>query len=278
MTGARPSASDLAALCLFALGGLVAAGGVAVPFASAEPPAAVAPNSVEPNAAAAGDRLPVPSQPSFPSPAASPAGAATETAPAVSAAEAAFWAGYEARWSQTRDYRADFDQVVELVDIGSRVESAGRFEFAKPDRLRWDYTAGDQQTVVGDGATVWLYQPDLEQVYEIDYRDAFGSGGLIALLGGREALLAAYRPTVTDAGGSLVRLDLEPLDAAKPKLVVTVVRESFDIDTVELVEPTGAVTRMRFRAQTRNGGIDPSRFVFTPPPGVDIIRGPAGAF
>ena len=54
------------------------------------------------------------------------------------------------------------------------VESSGKFYFARPDRMRWDYLEGQRQVVVGDGNNVWIYQPDLEQVYRVDYGTAFG--------------------------------------------------------------------------------------------------------
>ena len=30
--------------------------------------------------------------------------------------------------------------------------------------MRWDYDPPDPQTIVGDGETLWIYQPDLKQV------------------------------------------------------------------------------------------------------------------
>src|SRR3982751_5473558 len=43
-------------------------------------------------------------------------------------------------------------------------ESRGTFALAAPRQFRWETTAPYQQTIVADGARVWVYEPDLEQV------------------------------------------------------------------------------------------------------------------
>jgi outer membrane lipoprotein carrier protein len=40
---------------------------------------------------------------------------------------------------------------------------------------------------------------------------------------------------------------------------------------MELRDSFGQTTRIRFVTQNRNAAIEPSLFVFTPPPGVDVI-------
>ena len=39
--------------------------------------------------------------------------------------------------------------------------------------MRWDYDAPDKQTIVGDGETLWLYQPDMNQVIKTPLGQAF---------------------------------------------------------------------------------------------------------
>jgi outer membrane lipoprotein carrier protein len=64
--------------------------------------------------------------------------------------------------------RADFTQVVtapgkEGQPPRSRT-SSGSFEFARPNRFRFDYRKPFEQTIVADGQTLWLYDADLNQV------------------------------------------------------------------------------------------------------------------
>jgi len=182
------------------------------------------------------------------------------------------WKAYEKRWSETSSYVAGFRQTIEVPDIGTKVESAGRFSFAKPDKVQWQYTEGPPQTVVGDGTWLWLYQPDLEQVYKIPYGKAFGRGGLVALLAGREGVSERYRATLDKSGdGTTVRIRLTPVDQADGDLEVTLAADTFDLRAVVVHDAAGSVTNMVFSDPVRNHGLDASLFAFTVPQGVDII-------
>src|SRR4030095_1635293 len=60
--------------------------------------------------------------------------------------------------------QANFKQT--LSDrSGQIVETAtGELAIRRPDRFRWDYREPNQQVIVADGARIWLYDTDLEQV------------------------------------------------------------------------------------------------------------------
>ncbi|HEY2773756.1 MAG TPA: outer membrane lipoprotein carrier protein LolA [Candidatus Binatia bacterium] len=181
------------------------------------------------------------------------------------------WKSYEKRWSQTADYSAGFRQSIEVPDVGTKVESAGRFYFAKPGLVRWEYTEGPPQTVVGDGTWLWLYQPDLEQVYKIPYDKAFGRGGLVELLAGREGISERYTASLEKPDSSTVRILLKSKAEGGGDLEVTLASDTFDLRAVTVHDAAGTTTRMTFAEPHRNKGVDKSRFTFTPPPAVDII-------
>jgi outer membrane lipoprotein carrier protein len=207
-------------------------------------------------------------QPATP-PVAAPAAVVTP-APGTPEAETV-WKAYEKRWSETENYSAGFRQIIEVPDVGSRVESAGRFYFSKPGLVRWEYTEGPPQTVVGDGTWIWLYQPDLEQVYKIPYAKAFGRGGLVELLAGREGVSERYTATLQRPDATSVRILLKPRQEGTGDLEVTLEADSFDIREVVVHDAAGSTTKMTFAEPRRNHGIDKARFTFTPPDAVDII-------
>ena len=64
----------------------------------------------------------------------------------------------------TRSGSADFTQVVTPADGTRAKTSSGRFEFARPDRFRFDYVKPYPQVIVSDGRTLWMHDPDLNQV------------------------------------------------------------------------------------------------------------------
>jgi outer membrane lipoprotein carrier protein len=184
------------------------------------------------------------------------------------------WAAYQKRWATTETYAAEFRQRIEIDGIGGEVESAGNFYFSKPDRMRWDYLKGQPQNVVGDGSWVWVYQPDLEQVYKVGYEQAFGSGGLVALLANREGLTARYRLELVDKQDELLHVKLTPIADIGETLEVALAPDTFDLRSVVVNDPAGSVTVVKFENVRRNVPIDGSLFQFSPPAGVDVITSP----
>ncbi|HYC55475.1 MAG TPA: outer membrane lipoprotein carrier protein LolA [Candidatus Binatia bacterium] len=205
--------------------------------------------------------------------------AAAKTNPSGSDPEAEkIWRAYEDRWAETDDYSAGFRQTIEVADVGTKVESAGRFFFAKPDLVRWEYTEGPPQTVVGDGQTIWLYQPDLEQVYKIPYSKAFGRGGLVALLAGRKGVAERYTATLKRPDAATVLIHLKPKEQGHEDLEVKLDAVTFDLQAVTVRDAAGSVTQMTFAEPLRNRGSDKAHFAFAPPQGVDVITDPTTAF
>jgi outer membrane lipoprotein carrier protein len=181
------------------------------------------------------------------------------------------WSAYQRRWATTDTYAATFRQRIDVEGIGGEVESGGNFYFAKPDRMRWDYLQGQQQNVIGDGKFVWVYQPDLEQAYKVDYKAAFGSGGLVALLANREGLTARYRLALVERGDGLVHIRLSPKADVGETLEVAMAPDTFELRSVVINDPAGSVTTVVFDQVRRNVQLDNMLFQFAPPKGTDVI-------
>jgi len=181
------------------------------------------------------------------------------------------WTSYEKRWAATRSYSADFRQRIEIAGVDGTVESGGHFYFVRPDLMRWDYVEGQKQMVVGDGSNVWIYQPELEQVYRVDYATAFGSGGLVALLAGREGLSRRYRVELMEATASVLKIRLIPNGEVGEILDLSLTADTMDLIAVKVTDPAGSVTFVEFDGPLRNPVLKDDLFRFTPPAGVDVI-------
>jgi len=187
------------------------------------------------------------------------------------------WSAYQKRWATTDTYAATFKQRIEIDGIGGEVESGGNFYFSKPDRMRWDYVQGQPQNVVGDGKWIWVFQPDLQQAYKVDYKAAFGSGGLVALLADREGLTARYRLALVERGDSLVRVRLTPKADVGETIELAMAPDTLDLRSVIINDPAGSVTYVEFDDVRRNVSLDDTLFRFTPPEGTDVITSPPPA-
>src|SRR5262252_8320563 len=88
------------------------------------------------------------------------------------------------RYETTRTLTAGFRQTVESKTLAGSLESRGKVYFEKPNHMRWDYDPPDRQTIVGDGATLWIYQPDDKQVIKAPLAEAFQASTPLNFLGG----------------------------------------------------------------------------------------------
>ena len=101
----------------------------------------------------------------------------------------------------TKSGRAEFTQSVTAPPkdgvLARPKNSAGSFEFARPNRFRFVYRKPFEQTIVADGTTLWLFDVDLNQVTARKQAQALGStpAALIATAASLKALEAEERRT-----------------------------------------------------------------------------------
>jgi outer membrane lipoprotein carrier protein len=171
---------------------------------------------------------------------------------------------------ETKTGRAAFTQTVTPPD-GSRVKtSSGSFEFARPDRFRFDYAKPYPQTIVADGQKVWMHDPDLNQVTVRKLDQALGATPAALLAGNgleRDFTLA----------GQPARDGLEWVRAT-PKLAdggfqwMAVGFRGAQLVAVEILDRFGQRTLLKLETMQANVAIGPERFRFVPPPGADVLE------
>lgn len=172
---------------------------------------------------------------------------------------------------EVRNARAAFTQVVTSPDGAKKKTSSGSFEFARPNRFRFDYSKPYEQTIVGDGMKLWLYDADLQQVTVRPMEQALG-----------------VTPVALLAGNAIERdFDLKPLPAADgldwvqalPRrkdeaLGFTSLRVGFRgsvLAAIELTDSFGQRSRLTFSELATNVVLPADAFRFTPPKGVEVL-------
>ena len=65
---------------------------------------------------------------------------------------------------QTTAGKAHFAQIIVDKNLKQLQQATGTMQFARPGRFRWEYDKPYEQTIVGDGSRLWIYDKDLNQV------------------------------------------------------------------------------------------------------------------
>ena len=184
--------------------------------------------------------------------------------------------GLQERYESTRTLTADFRQTVESPTLASPLESHGTVAFEKPNRMRWDYAKPDEQVIVGDGDTLWIYQPEERQVIKAPLDRAFQATTPVTFLAGLGRLERDFEATLEREDPERWVLRLVPRqDTGVGTLRLTVRKKDASIDEARITDPLGTTTRIVFSNERRNVDLDRGLFRFSPPPGVDVVRPPA---
>lgn len=171
---------------------------------------------------------------------------------------------------QTTTARARFAQIVLDKNMKQLQQATGTMQFARPGKFRWEYDKPYEQVIVSDGARVWLYDKDLNQVTVRKYDRALGSSPA-ALLAGSNEIEKNYRFTATGNQDGLDWLEAVPAaqDTAFERIRLGFGKSG--LEAMELRDQFGQRTVIKFSTIERNATIAPEVFRFTPPKGADVI-------
>jgi outer membrane lipoprotein carrier protein len=173
--------------------------------------------------------------------------------------------------------KATFTQTVTAPDGVKKRASSGTFEFARPNRFRFEYLKPYPQSIVGDGSKVWIHDPDLQQVTVRAMDRALGSTP-VALLTGQDF---EKDFDIKADGKPDGKADAEGLDwvLATPRNKDTAVFASMRLGfkgrglaAIEILDSFGQRTMLRFEGLTLGSTWAPDHFQFKVPMGTDVLQ------
>ena len=171
---------------------------------------------------------------------------------------------------RTHAAEGSFRQVVVNRDHRTTQSTSGTFAFLRPGRFRWAYDKPFEQLIVGNGATVWVYDRDLNQVIERKLDAALGSTPA-ALLAGDNALEKNFTLVAGGEGDGLEYVNATP---KTPDSQFTRIRIGFADGLprkMELTDAFGQTTELTFSDVRPNPRLTAEAFEFTPPKGADVV-------
>lgn len=161
----------------------------------------------------------------------------------------------------------------QVFDPSGRLKetSSGRVALSAPRLFRWEYEKPYEQLVVADGKSVWVYDPDLQQVTKRPQGSEEASSPLAALID-PSRLDRDY--AVSDAGrdDGLAWLQLKP--KAGTDATFESARLGFGpagLERMQVIDALGQKTRIVFDHWQRNPVFAANTFRYTPGKGVDVV-------
>lgn len=178
--------------------------------------------------------------------------------------------------SGLESFTAGFVQTLYDEDQQPVEESHGQVWLQRPGLFRWEYETPYEQTIVSDGEQLWIHDEDLEQVTVKDVVRALGTAPIM-LLTGSEPLSEQFEIIGRGRREGLFWVELQPKveDTDFRRIFLGLDEESLKV--MELRDRFDQATQIRFHHVRLNPEIDPERFEFTPPEGVDVLDSRASA-
>ena len=163
---------------------------------------------------------------------------------------------------------AEFEQRIQDANGLDMQRSSGRFHIAKPNSLRWIVEQPMPQQVISDGVSLWVYDPDLEQVMVQPFRGNIQSAPAMLFSGHLEDLDSAYMVKKLSANTFV----LTPEQGCSLFSSVQIEFDSRLPKSLTLIDNLDQVTHITFDALAYNPALAADLFVFEIPAGTDIIR------
>ena len=158
-----------------------------------------------------------------------------------------------------------FDERRSLLE-----RATGTVLIDRPGRFRFDYS-DPPQLVVGDGARVWIHDPELAQVTVHDVDAALGSTPAVLLATDRP-VEEQFRVEALDAGAGHDVFVLEPRAEDAPFTLIRLAFVGGELRRMELLDQFGQTSLITFTDVRRQPAVPAGAFTFTPPAGADVIE------
>ena len=183
---------------------------------------------------------------------------------------------------EVRSGRARFTQVVTSPPRAGQPPrsrtSSGELAFARPGRFRFAYHKPFEQLLLADGQTLWLHDPDLNQVTARRQALVLGStpAALLTAAADLQALQSDFVLEALPERDQLQWVRATPRVAeGQVRAVQAGLRETPQgpvLVVIDIEDGLGQRSVLRLSDFEANPALPPDLFVFRPPAGADIIR------
>ncbi|WP_462325537.1 LolA family protein [Desulfoplanes sp.] len=149
---------------------------------------------------------------------------------------------------------------------------SGHIAFAKPKKIRWETVAPERELLLVGQDVVWDYFPDEEVAYKYPVEQVLQSKTMLRFISGEADLEEDFVIENQGDDGGSIKLKLIPKEP-ETNLVLAYIwvhPETYMLGKVLIVDFFGNGNELALSDLKMNIRIDPDRFTFTPPEGVDL--------
>lgn len=181
------------------------------------------------------------------------------------------------RYQTISSFQGKFAQSNYIAQRQEPRQASGVVTYARPGKMRWNYHEPDEQLLVTNGTTLWLFDPILENVTVQSLKEVTPGTTLSFLLGvGNLKNDFERRPLTRDLinAPDMLIVELKPKNniAALDFIQLAIDPETFDFKQIALVDMQGNYRLIAFQDMQYNLALDMSQFNFEIREGMEVIE------
>jgi outer membrane lipoprotein carrier protein len=183
-------------------------------------------------------------------------------------------AALQREYDSVRSFTADFTHLFEGGVLRRKAAESGKVFIKKPGKMRWNYDSPERKEFVSDGKKIYLYLPVDKQVMVSAVPPEDQATSAVLFLMGKGNLTRDFTVSYGEGGTEdtyVLRLQPKIRDAEYDWLQLTIERESMQIRSLTAGDAQGGRSTFRFSNFKENPNLSDNTFVFTIPPGTEII-------
>ena len=170
-------------------------------------------------------------------------------------------------------FEANFTQesYIRLMNQTQIVE--GKVKIKKPGKMRWVYGAPEEQVLISDENTLWLYIPEEEQATKVPVESIYSSNTPALFLAGQGKLTQAFNVESVNQQKKKIIVTLIPKTTQESlaRLVLFADKKNYQITGSTVYDKLGNKTTIRFNQIRVNRKISEEQFQLNTPPNVEIL-------
>jgi outer membrane lipoprotein carrier protein len=182
------------------------------------------------------------------------------------------------QYQTIKDYKATFVQTTEhKMFPGKKQKATGKLMFKKGGLMRWEYTAPESKYFIYDGATLWVYEPEVPQIFK-GHDGADKLKKALAFLTGEGKITTFYTvkkkavPKGAPANSYLLILTPKEKNSPFKHVELYVYKKHFRVMRSVVVDHDNNRNQLDFSNVKTNSHLSPKLFKFKPPQGVPVIQ------
>ena len=168
--------------------------------------------------------------------------------------------------NKTHTLAANFTQETLSAKTNSP-RLTGKIVLKRPGQFRWEVIAPEKQLIVSNGKVVWIYDEDLAQVLIQPVNERLDETPALLLTGEAKSLNQFFEIHQKDAN----TYELVSRDADGMLRKVELIFKGDFVAQMKLWDGLDQQTIISFDKVVTNVKVAEELFIFTPPPGVDVI-------